>query len=343
MPARAWPGVTCAPTAAWSTTASTGGRSAGCSASPARTRRLIAGFLAITVIDAAMVVVIPLLVQRIVDDGILKGDRGLVTWLARRHGRRRGLQRPAQHPRRLAVQPDRRGADLRPPHPGLRPRAAPVAGLLHPHPDRRAGLPAQQRRHRRPARLHLDPVQHRRQHHRRRGRGRHDARAQLAGDPALPGAVPAAPPGQPVRQQPAGRPDPPPDGRQRRPRQRDDRAVQRRRRDAAQAVRPPRRGGRPVRREGRGGPRPRRPDLAGHAHLRGRDDAGPRAGHRARLRRRRPARDQQQPHRRHHARARHPAAPAARPAPGALQRPDRRDDRAGQLRAGLRGARPAVA
>lgn len=45
-------------------------------------KALIAGFLAITVIDAAMVVVIPLLVQRIVDDGILKGDRGLVTWLA---------------------------------------------------------------------------------------------------------------------------------------------------------------------------------------------------------------------------------------------------------------------
>ncbi len=42
-----------------------------------------------------------------------------------------------------------------------------------------------------------------------------------------------------------------------------------------------------------------------------------------------------------HARARHPAAAAARPAPGALQRPDRRDDGAGQLRAGLRGARPA--
>ncbi len=45
-------------------------------------RALIAGFLVITVIDAAMVVVIPLLVQRIVDDGILKGDRELVTWLA---------------------------------------------------------------------------------------------------------------------------------------------------------------------------------------------------------------------------------------------------------------------
>jgi ATP-binding cassette subfamily B protein len=45
-------------------------------------KRLIAGFLVLTVIDAAMVVVTPLLVQRIVDDGILKGDRGLVTWLA---------------------------------------------------------------------------------------------------------------------------------------------------------------------------------------------------------------------------------------------------------------------
>jgi len=45
-------------------------------------RRLIAAFLALTVVDAAMVVVIPLLVQRIVDDGILAGDRALVAWLA---------------------------------------------------------------------------------------------------------------------------------------------------------------------------------------------------------------------------------------------------------------------
>ncbi|WP_121251868.1 ABC transporter ATP-binding protein [Nocardioides ferulae] len=45
-------------------------------------RRLITAFLALTVVDAAMVVVVPLLVQRIVDDGILDGDRGLVTVLA---------------------------------------------------------------------------------------------------------------------------------------------------------------------------------------------------------------------------------------------------------------------
>ena len=70
-------------------------------------KALIAAFLVITVIDAAMVVVIPLLVQRIVDDGILKGDREPGHLAGACHGRRRGLQRPAQHPRRLAVQPDR--------------------------------------------------------------------------------------------------------------------------------------------------------------------------------------------------------------------------------------------
>ncbi|WP_240938179.1 ABC transporter ATP-binding protein [Nocardioides sp. JQ2195] len=45
-------------------------------------RGLIALFLALTVVDACLVVVTPLLVQRIVDDGILRGDVSLVTWLA---------------------------------------------------------------------------------------------------------------------------------------------------------------------------------------------------------------------------------------------------------------------
>ena len=43
---------------------------------------IIAGFLALTVVDAALVVVTPLLIKTIVDDGILVGDRALVTWLA---------------------------------------------------------------------------------------------------------------------------------------------------------------------------------------------------------------------------------------------------------------------
>lgn len=45
-------------------------------------RRLIASFLVLTVIDAGLVVVSPLLVQRMVDDGVLKGDGGLITAIA---------------------------------------------------------------------------------------------------------------------------------------------------------------------------------------------------------------------------------------------------------------------
>lgn len=44
--------------------------------------RLIAAFLVLTVIDAGLVVVSPLLVQRMVDDGVLKGDDRLITLIA---------------------------------------------------------------------------------------------------------------------------------------------------------------------------------------------------------------------------------------------------------------------
>ena len=45
-------------------------------------RRVIAVFLTLTVIDAALVVVPPLLVRHIVDDGITAGDRSVVVYLA---------------------------------------------------------------------------------------------------------------------------------------------------------------------------------------------------------------------------------------------------------------------
>src|SRR3954470_22497344 len=45
-------------------------------------RRPISFFLVLTVVDAALVVVTPLLVKRIVDDGILKQDTRLVVVLA---------------------------------------------------------------------------------------------------------------------------------------------------------------------------------------------------------------------------------------------------------------------
>jgi ATP-binding cassette subfamily B protein len=45
-------------------------------------RRRITGFLGLTIIDAGLVVVTPLLTKQIVDDGILERDLSLVVWLA---------------------------------------------------------------------------------------------------------------------------------------------------------------------------------------------------------------------------------------------------------------------
>ena len=193
---------------------------------------------------------------------------------------------------RLLLLADRRGPDLRPAHPGLRSRPAAVPGLLHAHPDRRAGQPPQQRRHRRPTGLHLHPVRDRVQRGlggRRRG---DDAGSELAGDPGLPGPVPVAPAHLPLGQRSPRRHDPRPDGRQRRPRQRHDRALQRGRRDAPEALRAPSHRGRAVRGQGRARPRPRGPHLAADPPVLRRNDVGAVAGHGARVRRRRLLRGQ---------------------------------------------------
>src|SRR4051794_26205201 len=44
--------------------------------------RLLSAFIVLVVIDAALVVVTPLLVKLLLDDGILKGDGGVVTMIA---------------------------------------------------------------------------------------------------------------------------------------------------------------------------------------------------------------------------------------------------------------------
>ena len=165
-------------------------RSAASWPSPARTGGRSPSSSLVTVVDAVLVVVNPLLVQRIVDDGILGGDTELVTVLALAMAAIAAGRRRALGARRLALLPDRRGPDLRPAHPGLRPRPAPVARLLHPHPDRRAGLPAQQRRDRRAAGVHVHPVQHRLQLDLGRRRRHRDARAELAGHAAVPALFP---------------------------------------------------------------------------------------------------------------------------------------------------------
>ena len=92
-----------------------------------------------------------------------------------RHRRARGRRRLAGLGAALLLVPDRRGADLRPAHPGLRARAPPAGRLLHARADRRPGLAAQQRRDRRPAGVHLHAVGRRLQRRLARARRRHDA------------------------------------------------------------------------------------------------------------------------------------------------------------------------
>ncbi len=52
------------------------------SASPCRTGRLIAGFLFFVVIDAGLVVVNPLLIKHLLDDGVIAKDASVVLWSA---------------------------------------------------------------------------------------------------------------------------------------------------------------------------------------------------------------------------------------------------------------------
>ena len=107
-------------------------------------RALIAGFLFFVVIDAALVVVNPLLIKHLLDDGILAQNPSVVVWLAVAMAVTSIFDAILGVAQRLPLLSHRREPDLRPPHQGVRPRPADVAGVLHPHPDRRARLPAQQ-------------------------------------------------------------------------------------------------------------------------------------------------------------------------------------------------------
>ena len=100
-------------------------------------RRELGVFLGLVLVDAALGAAIPLLLARIIDDGVLGNNRGLVVALAlvavgialasalTTLGQRWFSARIGEEPY------------LRPAHPGLRPRAAHAARVLHPDPDRR--------------------------------------------------------------------------------------------------------------------------------------------------------------------------------------------------------------
>ena len=71
----------------------------------------------------------------------------------------------------------------------LRPRAADAGRVLHPHPHRRAGQPAQQRRDRRAAGVQRHAVRRGRQRRHAGADARRDARPVLADHPARAGAA----------------------------------------------------------------------------------------------------------------------------------------------------------
>ena len=70
-------------------------------------RRLITVFLALTVVDACLVVVSPLLVQQIVDNGILAKDTSSGLRAGGADGPGRGVRRGAGRGGRLVLLPDR--------------------------------------------------------------------------------------------------------------------------------------------------------------------------------------------------------------------------------------------
>ncbi len=96
----------------------------------------LALFLGMNALAAVAVVAVPLLLKTLIDQGILARNTGVVIAMAAvvagsRAGQRAPVLRPA-----LVLRQDRRGADLRPAHRGVRARPAAADRLLYPGPDR---------------------------------------------------------------------------------------------------------------------------------------------------------------------------------------------------------------
>ena len=126
-----------------------------------------------------------------------RGALGVVVMLAGgdRGGRRRRGRRVAGDA--LAVVDHRRGPDPRPAHRRVRPRAADARRVLHPHPHRRTGQQARQRRDGRAARLLRHVLRRHHQHrHPDADAGGH-AQDLVAGHAAVAGADAAVPAARP--------------------------------------------------------------------------------------------------------------------------------------------------
>ncbi len=145
-------------------------------------RRLIVFFVSLVVITSALAVTPPLLFKEIIDEGVLAGNRRLLIILGIVVAALAVVQAVLGLVQRWCSAKIGEGLIF-----DLRTRVfdhvvADAGRLLHPHPDRQAGLPAQLRRDRRPAGVHLDAV-HRAVQRDQPGPGADgDARAQLAAD-----------------------------------------------------------------------------------------------------------------------------------------------------------------
>ena len=306
-------------------------------------RRRITIFLILATTSAVLGVATPVLagtaVNAIVDGESTAGRHR--PGRAHRRGGPRGCRGRA--PRAVDVEPARREPHPRPAPPRLRARAVDADRVLHPHPHRRAGQPAQQRRDRRPARLHLCAVGGGHQRDRARAHGRGDGEHVVADHAARHRAAPDLHhPGAPDRRT---RRDPRAGGgdAQRRHDHADDRAVLGPGRHPREALRPAGPGGRRVRPAGGSCPRHRREVGHGHGgvHAGAHARLGPRPGPDLRAGRLPGAPGPDRcGHRRHDGAA---PEPPLRPAHGAGHRPARRGHRPRELRAGVRGARRGAA
>ena len=260
-----------------------------------RYRLAISALVVTLVLDALLTVAQPLLFRRIIDDGVDRRQQLArhVHGAAHRGRRARRLARDAR--RAVLLLPHRRGPDLRPAHPGLRPRAADADRVLHPHPDRRAGVAGSTTTSSAPSRRSPRTLSGVVSQRRSARRSSLVAMLALSWQITLVALVllplfllPARWVGR--RLQAITREEMQLNAEMSTD---DDRALQRRRRAARQAVRPARRGGRGVRRARPGGCATSASRIAMYEPgLLHRADPGRVAGDRARLRRRRQPRHQ---------------------------------------------------
>ena len=121
-------------------------------------RGLIALFVGLVVVAAALAVAPPLLFKVLIDNGVLAGNRGVVIQVALIVAALAVLQAVLGLVQRWCSSKIGEGLIF-----DMRTRVfdhvlPDAGGVLHPYPDRQAGLPTQLRRDRSPAGLHLDAV-----------------------------------------------------------------------------------------------------------------------------------------------------------------------------------------